>query len=248
MLEYCKRVEAGFILLSTSRVYSIPPLAGLRVREVEGAYEPDPTEAAPEGLGSEGVSEGFSTEPPLSLYGAAKLASETVALEYGAAFGFPVWIDRCGVLAGAGQFGRADQGIFSYWIHSWVQKRPLRYIGFGGTGLQVRDCLHPADLVPLLAQQMRGPSEGRPRVVNVSGGRRSAMSLLQLSRWCRERLGEHPVVARRRGAAVRRPLARPRLVPGAARLGLGAPAQHGRHPRGDPRARPAEPGLAGPLG
>ena len=193
VLEYCKRVEAGFILLSTSRVYSIPPLAGLRVREVEGAYEPDPTEATPVGLGSEGVGEGFSTEPPLSLYGAAKLASETVALEYGDAFGFPVWIDRCGVLAGAGQFGRADQGIFSYWIHSWVQRRPLRYIGFGGTGLQVRDCLHPADLGPLLTRQMQGPAEGRPRVVNVSGGRPSAMSLLQLSRWCRERLGEHPV-------------------------------------------------------
>ena len=40
-----------------------------------------------------------------------KLAAETVALEYGEAFGFPVWIDRCGVLAGAGQFGRADQGV-----------------------------------------------------------------------------------------------------------------------------------------
>jgi CDP-paratose 2-epimerase len=193
VLEYCKRVEAGLIFLSTSRVYSIPPLAGLRVRDADGAYEPDPAGEAFEGLGAEGVSEAFSTEPPLSLYGAAKLASEKVALEYGAAYGFPVCIDRCGVLAGAGQFGRPDQGIFSYWIHSWVQKRPLRYIGFGGTGLQVRDCLHPADLVPLLQQQMRSPSMGRPRVVNVSGGRRSAISLLQLSRWCRERLGEHPV-------------------------------------------------------
>lgn len=195
VLEYCKRVGAGLILLSTSRVYSILPLAGLRVRDAGGAYEPDVTGGLPDGLGAEGVSEGFSTEPPISLYGAAKLASEKVALEYGPAFGFPVWIDRCGVLAGAGQFGRADQGIFSYWIHSWAQRRPLRYIGFRGTGLQVRDCLHPADLVPLLEQQIRGPSEGRARVVNVSGGRRSAMSLLQLSRWCRERLGEHPVEA-----------------------------------------------------
>jgi CDP-paratose 2-epimerase len=201
VLEYCKRLGAGLIFLSTSRVYSIPPLAGLRVREVEGAYEPDLTGGASGALSTEGVSEGFSTEPPLSLYGVAKLASEKVALEYGATFGFPVWIDRCGVLAGAGQFGRADQGIFSYWIHSWVQKRPLRYIGFGGTGLQVRDCLHPADIVPLLEQQMRGPSEGRPRVVNVSGGRRSAMSLLQLSSWCRERLGEHPVAPDASGRA-----------------------------------------------
>jgi CDP-paratose 2-epimerase len=76
VLEYCKRVEAAFILLSTSRVYSIPPLAGLRVSEVEGAYAPGLSGDAPAGLSAEGVSEGFSTEPPLSLYGVAKLASE----------------------------------------------------------------------------------------------------------------------------------------------------------------------------
>lgn len=208
VLEYCKRVGAGLILLSTSRVYSIPPLAGLRVREVEGAYEPDLAGGPPEGLGAEGVCEGFSTDPPLSLYGASKLASEKVALEYGSAFGFTVWIDRCGVLAGAGQFARADQGIFSYWIHSWLRRRPLQYIGFGGTGLQVRDCLHPADLLPLVEQQLHAPSEGRPQVVNVSGGRCSAISIRQLSRWCRERLGEHQV----EGDARERPFDVPWLV------------------------------------
>ena len=55
-------------------------------------------------------------------------------------------MNRCGVLAGAGQFGRADQGIFAYWVNSWLRGRPLRYLGFGGQGHQVRDCLHPADL------------------------------------------------------------------------------------------------------
>src|SRR5262245_15584747 len=45
MLEFCKRHRAGFILLSTSRVYSIAGLAGLKVRESGGAFAPDP--AAP---------------------------------------------------------------------------------------------------------------------------------------------------------------------------------------------------------
>ncbi|MGA2137403.1 MAG: hypothetical protein ABSH14_00930 [Verrucomicrobiia bacterium] len=27
-------------------------------------------------------------------------------------------VKKCGVLAGAGQFGKPDQGIFSFWIHS----------------------------------------------------------------------------------------------------------------------------------
>ena len=54
--------------------------------------------------------------------GASKLASEQLILEYGNSFDFPVWINRCGVLAGAGQFGKADQGIFSYWIHLQGEK------------------------------------------------------------------------------------------------------------------------------
>ncbi len=81
----------------------------------------------------QGVSEQFSTSAPVSLYGATKVTSEQLALEYGDAFGFPVWINRCGVMAGEGQFGRIDQGVFAYWLHSWREGRPLKYIGFGAT-------------------------------------------------------------------------------------------------------------------
>jgi hypothetical protein len=65
---------------------------------------------------------------------------------------------RCGVLAGGGQFGRPDQGIFSYWINAWFRNCHLKYIGFDGKGHQVRDCLHPCGLVPILRQQMDAPS------------------------------------------------------------------------------------------
>jgi CDP-paratose 2-epimerase len=194
-LEYCRQHRAAFVLLSTSRVYSISPLAEIPVRVRNNAFEPDPERVFPPGLTPAGVREDFSTVSPVSLYGATKLGSEQLALEYGFTYGFPVWINRCGVLAGAGQFGRPDQGIFAYWINSWLRRRPLNYIGFGGHGYQVRDCLHPADLVPLLDQQIASTDGGRPRVVNVGGGRMSAISLSQLSEWCRERLGEHTVTA-----------------------------------------------------
>jgi len=149
LLEYCRGRRAGFILMSTSRVYSLAQLRKIRVKPEDGAFRLVPDQQIP-GLSEHGVSENFSTDPPLSLYGTAKLASEQLALEYGSAFEFPVWINRCGVLAGAGQFGRPDQGIFSYWIHSWAARRPLSYIGFNGMGWQVRDCLHPRDLVSLI--------------------------------------------------------------------------------------------------
>lgn len=194
LLELCKKHRAGFILLSTSRVYSIPALASLPLLDGADAYQPDPARLPP-GVGPEGVREDFSTAPPLSLYGMSKLCSEQLALEYGEAFDFPVWINRCGVLAGAGQFGRADQGIFSYWIHAWRRGRPLAYIGFDGQGRQVRDCLHPRDLGPLLLRQMEEPGRAVHRIQNLSGGLAQSMSLCQLSAWCAARFGPREVAS-----------------------------------------------------
>ncbi len=195
MLEFCKAHGAGFTLLSTSRVYSIPPLADLKVEIHRGAFRPDPTAALPVGLSAAGVDETFPTLAPVSLYGATKVASESLALEYGATFNFPVFINRCGVMAGAGQFGRPDQGIFAFWLNSHLRRRPLKYIGFDGQGHQVRDCLHPRDLVPLLAKQFAAgtATATADRIINVAGGTPSAMSLRQLTAWCDERFGAHPV-------------------------------------------------------
>jgi CDP-paratose 2-epimerase len=195
LLEYCKTHRAGFILLSTSRVYSIPPLAALPVRVENDAFVPDESHPLPAGVSARGVDETFSTRPPISLYGTTKLASEALALEYGAAFAFPVWINRCGVLAGAGQFGRAEQGIFSYWLHAWKSRQPLAYIGFDGAGHQVRDALHPNDLARLVALQLnfRGENE---QIVNVAGGVANSLSLRRLSAWCAARWDAQKVESR----------------------------------------------------
>ena len=227
VLELCKKIQAGFVLMSTSRVYSVAKLAAVKVEqkgdrrweivdgvvreregEREGRWQSEKRKAEKSGivgLTSQGISEEFSTEPPVSWYGASKRCAELLAMEYGEAFGFPVWINRCGVLAGKGQFGKADQGIFSYWIRSWRENRPLRYIGFGGTGAQVRDCLHPVDLVPVLKKQMtvsvnvnverERRLEGGVdyRICNFGGGVGNSCSLRQLSEWCEKRFGPRKV-------------------------------------------------------
>ncbi len=194
LLEYCKRYRCCFTMLSTSRVYSISSLLSLPMTVRSQRFVPDLTGSLTN-LSERGIVEDFPTSAPISLYGATKLASETLALEYGSLFSFPVWINRCGVLAGCGQFGRADQGIFSFWIHSWKQGLPLRYLGFKGLGYQVRDCLHPADLVPLILQQYSTGNAEKPRVINVSGGIASSMSLAELSGWCHDRFGKREVVS-----------------------------------------------------
>jgi CDP-paratose 2-epimerase len=187
MLELARNWRSGFLMLSTSRVYSIRQLAALPVQLEGSGFAPRASEPSIAGFSAQGVAETFSTEPPLSLYGSSKRASEVLACEYADAFDLPVFINRCGVLAGPGQFGKIDQGIFSFWIHSWRSRRPLQYIGFNGTGHQVRDCLHARDLLPLLTRQMQSPKADVPRIVNVGGGVGQSASLRELSAWCEKR-------------------------------------------------------------
>jgi CDP-paratose 2-epimerase len=194
LLEYCRERKSGLILLSTNRVYSVRELAALPVVECKLAFKLDTAATLPRGVTANGITERFSVQQPVSLYGATKLASEVMATEYGATFDFPVWINRCGVLAGAGQFGTAEQGIFSYWLHAHAASRPLRYIGFGGRGLQVRDAFHPDDLADLtLIQMRRKPSEDA--IFHAGGGRANAMSLAQLTNWANDRFGKHEPAA-----------------------------------------------------
>jgi CDP-paratose 2-epimerase len=191
LLEHAKKHGACFVLLSSSRVYSITLLARLPMKVVGKAFQPDFERLVPSGLSPEGIAETFSVAPPVSLYGSTKLASEILALEYGLTFHFPVWINRCGVLAGAGQFGTAEQGIFSYWMHAHAARHPLRYIGFGGAGYQVRDAFHPDDLAGLLWKQMQNGQVNGERLFNVGGGATNAMSLAELTAICDLRFGPH---------------------------------------------------------
>jgi CDP-paratose 2-epimerase len=194
LLEKCRRDKSGLCLISTSRVYSADKINQLPLVGAKSRYNyADNISPAP-GVSERGITEQFATAPPISLYGATKLASEILALEYASVFRFPVLIARCGVIAGAGQFGRADQGIFSYWIHSYRAKRPLMFIGFGGLGLQVRDCLHPDDLARFLLSQMVANSDATTSAIyNVSGGLSNSMSLHELTDWCRDRFGKHSI-------------------------------------------------------
>lgn len=187
VLEYAKRCRAGLLMLSSSRVYSIPALAALPLRDDGCRFDLNDSRPLPAGVSARGITPEFSTRPPVSLYGSTKLAGEILALEYGQAFGFPVWIDRCGVLAGAGQFGTPGQGIFTYWVNARLGGRPLQYIGFDGLGKQVRDALHPADLGALVETQMRAGRGSGQRVYTAGGGPANSMSLRELTAWCDER-------------------------------------------------------------
>lgn len=191
-LELARRRGSAFLLLSTSRVYSIPALKQIRLDETDSRLRITDTQNV-RGVSAAGISEDFPVDGPRSFYGASKLASEMVTQEYVAAYGLKAIIDRCGVIAGPGQFGKVDQGVFTLWVMSHYFKRPLRYTGFGGKGKQVRDLLHPADLFDLVTRQLPEISKHSGEVFNVGGGFEISVSLRELTAVCSELLGEVPI-------------------------------------------------------
>jgi CDP-paratose 2-epimerase len=124
-----------------------------------------------------------------TLYGATKLAGELLVEEYAAAYGLRCVADRCGVVAGPWQMGKVDQGVFTYWMAAHTLGKTLRYLGFNGSGKQVRDVLHVADLVDLVDDQLCRPDHWSGVTVNVGGGAARALSLLETTELCREITG-----------------------------------------------------------
>jgi CDP-paratose 2-epimerase len=128
------------------------------------------------------------------MYGATKLASELLIAEYGETYGVPAIVNRCGVIAGPGQMGTVDQGVFTHWMLSFYFKRDLAYLGYGGTGKQVRDLLHVDDLAELVDEQLQAPERWAGRTLNVGGGRAASLSLLETTGICRELTGNDVAV------------------------------------------------------
>jgi CDP-paratose 2-epimerase len=188
-LELARRAGSYLVFLSTSRVYPIEPLRSLLLKESEMRFELTAEQELP-GASAAGISEDFPLAGARTLYGTTKLAAELLLEEYRAAYGLRAVIDRCGVVAGPGQMGKIDQGVFMFWMLSHHFRRPLQYIGFGGMGRQVRDLLHVEDLLDLLDEQLQNPDHWDGTTVNVGGGRDCSLSLLEATALCVEITGK----------------------------------------------------------
>lgn len=187
-LELARRHGAAMLFLSTSRVYPIAALNALPYHEGPKRFEWDPDHRAP-GFSRHGVAEGFTLDGARSLYGATKLASELLLREYAFSFGVPALINRCGVVAGPWQMARVDQGFVSLWLWRHLLGRPLDFIGYEGTGKQVRDVLHVADLCELVVRQISTVSSWDGTVYSVGGGAELSVSLRELTEHCQQLTG-----------------------------------------------------------
>ena len=182
-LELARRAGAAVLFLSTSRVYPIAALNGIRTIEAATRLELDTRQDQP-GISTDGITVDFPLAGTRSIYGATKLASELLIAEYREAFGLRTLVNRCGVIAGPWQMGKADQGVFSLWMSRHLHGGALTYNGWGGRGKQVRDLLHVDDLADLVLLQVAGLERLDGSTFNVGGGRGCSLSLLETTALC----------------------------------------------------------------
>jgi CDP-paratose 2-epimerase len=202
LLELARQTQAKVLFLSTSRVYPIAALKSLKITESSTRLELASAQTI-SGVSLEGIAENFSLQGYRSLYGTTKLASELLIEEYRQAYKIPAIINRCGVLTGAWQMGKVDQGVFVLWVAAHYWQKPLKYIGYGGTGKQVRDLLHIEDLLRLIDYQLNNFELLDGEILNVGGGKENSLSLLETTQLCQKIVGKstsiQPVAEAREG-------------------------------------------------
>lgn len=187
-LEVVREHGAASIFLSTSRVYPISYINGLKFEESETRFNIlDNQEIT--GASSSGIAENFPLDKARSLYGTTKLASEMVVAEYVDTYGLKAIVNRCGVITGPWQMGKIDQGVFVLWVAKHYFKQPLSYIGYGGEGKQVRDFIHIDDLYSSIKLQLENFETYNSEVWNIGGGLSNSVSLKELTSLCEKATG-----------------------------------------------------------
>jgi CDP-paratose 2-epimerase len=188
-LNFAKKSKAKFIFLSTSRVYPIKAIEKLNYSETETRFELTDNQSI-EGVSSKGIAENFPLNGARSLYGATKLASELIIQEYQEFYGLETVINRCGVITGPWQMGKADQGVMVLWVAKHFYEQQLAYIGYGGAGKQTRDMLHVQDLYRLIDYQMHNFNVVNGEILNAGGGVEISASLKELTEICQKVTGK----------------------------------------------------------
>ncbi|MFN4082495.1 MAG: NAD-dependent epimerase/dehydratase family protein [Bacteroidia bacterium] len=187
-LELATKHNANFIFLSTSRIYPIKNLESAKFIELDTRFEWTDNQTIP-GISRKGVTEEFPINGSRSFYGSTKLASELIIQEYNEIKGLKSIINRCGVISGPWQMGKVDQGVLVLWLARHYFQGTLSYIGYGGSGKQMRDVLHAFDLLDLIDNQIHNIDLYNNQVLNVGGGIDISFSLLELTKLCEEATG-----------------------------------------------------------
>ena len=195
-LEFARQRTLPVIFWSTSRVYSANRVNGIpseeRATRFAWSKEKFRAQFGERGLPGFDVEHGFSEEFSVdggehSIYGLSKLMADLACQEYANAFGVKTVINRFSCVAGAGQFGKSEQGWVTWWAVAFHFGLPLRYMGYGGK--QVRDVVFAPDVCRLVELEIETIDRISGEAFNIGGGAANALSLLEASALLREKTG-----------------------------------------------------------
>jgi CDP-paratose 2-epimerase len=174
--QFCP--DAAFIFTSTNKVYGDSPNV-LPLVEYESRWELDKAHKFAE----KGITEEQSIDQSThSVFGASKVAADTMVQEYGRYFGLKTACFRAGCLTGPNHSGAQLHGFLAYLMKCNVTC--TRYTVFGYKGKQVRDNMHSSDLVRAFDRFFQSPRSGE--VYNIGGSRFSNCSVVEAISMCEE--------------------------------------------------------------
>ncbi len=168
LLNLSRKYKSKIIFLSSSRVYPIHKSYEFFKRKKKL------------------FSEKTSTKGPKTIYGFSKLASEELIKEFSYAYNVNFIINRLGLTSGPWQFGKVEQGLVSLWLWKHLNKKKLSYIGFNGTGSQIRDVLDIDDLCSIIYLQIKKIDKIFDETFCIGGGKMSSFNLKNLTIMCQK--------------------------------------------------------------
>jgi len=190
IFEHAVKCDAKLIFFSTNRVYPNHLLSNINYEIINNRFEFKLNQNIL-GVSNRGISEDFPLHGSRTFYGASKICGENLLEEYAQYRGLQYVTNRFGVISGKGQLGVGSQGIISFWLKQHFLSKELKYIGYGGEGLQVRDALHIQDVCHLIDLQLNNFNKVDGKTFNVGGGYENSFSLKELTILCQNITGKH---------------------------------------------------------
>lgn len=129
---------------------------------------------------------GFGEDTPLefrSPYGCSKGAADQYMLDFARMFGLKTVVFRHSSMYGGRQFATYDQGWVGWFCEQALRTRRgtlERPFTISGSGKQVRDVLHAADMKRLYFAAVERVDQAKGQAFNIGGGMANSLSLLEL--------------------------------------------------------------------
>lgn len=179
------RKDATFVYISTDKVYGENMICALDEKETRN----DPQLYVHRNWGFD-ENLGLDFAGNRSLFGCSKTAADIYVQEYGNYFGIKTVCFRLGCITGKNHKGAELHGFMAYLVK--CIKEGKTYNIFGYKGKQVRDQIHPYDLISACWEFIHNPKRGA--VYNIGGGPERSVSILEAIKLIEHETGKKAIV------------------------------------------------------